>query len=167
MANPPEMHAAAVRFASQGGIKPLPRESYAILTEEMMTAYLSLLQLSPEDVQTPTLDVLTKLQLAHCDLISYGNLDLYAAEDGSPLPLPALGPLHSVERVLAGWRSGYCFLVVDAFAALLSTLGFRVSLHTAGVGDDPLPPEKWGNHMLLCVRRGTQESRNPLLCWIM
>ena len=44
-----------------------------------------------------------------------------------------------------------CFLVVDAFAALLCTLGFSCSFHTAGVGEDPLLPEKMGNHVVLLV----------------
>ena len=43
------------------------------------------------------------------------------------------------------------FVVVDAYAALLTTLGFAVSLHVGGVGEDPLPEDKWGNHVVLLV----------------
>lgn len=51
-------------------------------------------------------------------------------------------------------RGGYCFVLVDAFAALLTSLGFVVSLHTAGVGESPLAAEKWGNHIVLLVHLG-------------
>ncbi len=50
-------------------------------------------------------------------------------------------------------RGGYCFIVVSAFSALLQTLGFTVSLHTAFCGDedDPrfLSGDAWGDHVVL------------------
>ncbi|CAE7246094.1 CLCN6 [Symbiodinium natans] len=46
---------------------------------------------------------------------------------------------------------GYCFLLVDAFAALLSSLGFVVSLHTAVCAAAPEPEAMWGEHVVLVV----------------
>ena len=137
-----EMQTASVRAGSLHGIVPVdPQPRH--LSEELVAAYLRRLAVAPDTVASPTLEALRALQIAHCDRIAYENLDLYS-DEGGPLPPPPLEPVSSVERVAVRQRGGYCFLLVDAFAALLSTLGFRVSMHTAGVGEDPLPREKWG-----------------------
>ena len=135
----------AIRSGTLSGIVPLEPEGRR-LSPDQVAAYLDRLGVEIKDVRTPTLEALTLLQMAHCDCIAYENLDLHT-EGGFPTSVPTLSPHASAERMQQ--RGSYCFLLVDAFAALLCSLGFRVSMHTAGVGDDPLPNEKWGNHILL------------------
>ena len=47
-----------------------------------------------------------------------------------------INPLISIDYAA---EKGYCFLLVDAFAALLCSLGFKVSLHTATCSPVPEP----------------------------
>ena len=136
------MDAASVRAGSLPGLVPLDPQP-RLLSEELVAAYLRRLAVVPDAVARPTLEALTLLQVAHCDRIAYENLDLYC-DEGHPVPPPPLEPVGSAERLVCRQRGGYCFLLVDAFAALLCTLGYRVSMHTAGVGENPLPREKWG-----------------------
>lgn len=144
---PPEMRAATMRFGSLFGAVPVKSRC---LSPMHVAAYLDRLGLAADAVEEPTLETLTLLQEAHVDRVAYENLDLYT-EDGGPAPLPPLDPCTSVERVALRCRGGYCFLLVDSFAALLLSLGFQVSMHTSGVGDDPLAEERWGNHVVLLV----------------
>ena len=44
------------------------------------------------------------------------------------------------ERVAGRQRGGYCFMLVGAFAALLHSLGYRVTLHSSAVCDLPPAP---------------------------
>ena len=145
---PSEMIAAAMPTASQAGVTFLKPEE-RLLSLSVIAAYLGRLGISTAPL-APTLATLEELQRAHCDLIAYENLDLHAGT--APLPQPTLGPHASARRVTTQHRGGYCFLIVDAYAALLCSLGFRVSMHTAGVGESPLPTAKWGNHIVLLVR---------------
>eukprot|EP00312_Isochrysidales_sp_CCMP1244_P016909 CAMPEP_0202740884 /NCGR_PEP_ID=MMETSP1388-20130828/3893_1 /ASSEMBLY_ACC=CAM_ASM_000864 /TAXON_ID=37098 /ORGANISM="Isochrysis sp, Strain CCMP1244" /LENGTH=320 /DNA_ID=CAMNT_0049407671 /DNA_START=1 /DNA_END=963 /DNA_ORIENTATION=- len=145
------MRAAAVRAGSLVGVVPV---SGCRLSADLTAAYLDRLRLSAAEVSEPTLQSLCRLQAAHISLVAYENLDLHAGEGGAPLPPPRLDPVASAERVALRRRGGYCFVLVDAFAALLTSLGFVVSLHTAGVGESPLAAEKWGNHIVLLVHFG-------------
>ena len=71
-------------------------------------------------------------------LARYENIDVHIGR-----PPPVLDTTASAERLARAQRGGYCFLLVGAFASLLHTLGFCVSLHTAAVGDDPPPRLSW------------------------
>ena len=150
---PPETYdklfAAAVTEASLRGIVPL-EPSARRLTSAQTAAYLERLDVAPAAVSHPTLAALRLLQAAHYSRIAYENLDLFA-NHGLPLPPPPLNPHSAVERIVAHRRGGYCFLLVDAFAALLCSLGFCVSMHTAAVGPDPITSELYGNHVVLLV----------------
>eukprot|EP00435_Cladocopium_sp_Y103_P010732 s1947_g2.t2 len=125
-------------------------------TEALVDAYLARLQLRR---CAPTLESLQSLLAAHVDRVIYENLDLQLRR-----PLPPLCFEESVKRVAKGRggrltcreglrdeRKSYCFLLVDAFAALLCSLGFRVSLHTATCSAVPEPEVKWGDHVVLVV----------------
>jgi len=121
------------------------------LSERDICAYLAVLSLPREAVAEASPEALVALQQAHLDRIAYEDLDLHCGPGGTPRVAPELNPLSSFERLVIQRRGGYCFIVVDSFAALLTSLGYVVSMHTAGCGEIPLPPEKWGNHVLLLV----------------
>jgi len=124
---------------------PLPKDRE--LEPSLVEAYLSRLGLSRDEVSPPSLASLTTLQLAHIHSVAYENLDMHCSDD--PVP-PPLDPTASARRIVQG-RGGYCFIIVDAYAGLLCSLGFSVSLHTASCSEDPTPREKWGNHVLCLV----------------
>ena len=145
---PSAMDQAKVSRGSLDGIVPLDKMRYS-LPPEIVDKYLHRLGVNRAAAWiTPDLKTLTLLQNAHADFIAYENLGMHQAE---PPSLPPLDPLASATRICEGRRGGYCFLLVDAYAALLTTLGFTVSLHVGGVGEDPLPENKWGNHVVLLV----------------
>ena len=144
------MMAASRTSCSLGGVVPLdprPRQ----LSDGEISAYMALLHLPREAVAEPSPKALASLQQAHLDNVSYENLDLHCGLGGTPRAPPGLDPHLSLERVVAQRRGGYCFIIVDAFASLLTSLGFVVSMHNAGCGEIPLPLEKWGNHVVLLV----------------
>jgi N-hydroxyarylamine O-acetyltransferase len=136
----------AIHAGSLPGVVTVDESAYR-LSEERVDAYLHRLGLSRADVASaPSLGALTALQTAHVDRIAYETIGVHTGE-----PPPPLDPRSSVERVVVHERGGYCFLLVDAYAALLVSLGFSVSLHCGGVGPYPLPLERWGNHVVLLV----------------
>ena len=64
-----------------------------------------------------------------------------------PRPVPA-----SAARIAATGRGGYCFHLNGALAALLSALGYSVSLHVGGVHGPEGPSVEWlTNHLVLGV----------------
>jgi len=131
----------AFHEGNQNGMCPIVLTQ---LAEEVIDAYLARLALPRP--QQPDLEALKMLMAAHLDRIAYDNVDIHAGR------LPAdLDCALAAERIAKHGRGGYCFTVVGAFAALLASLGFVVSLHVAGVGPDPPQPEKWGNHVVLLV----------------
>ena len=140
----PGMRLARVDAGSISGIVPLEASRYT-LPLPLLLAYLKRLGVDSGSVR-PNLATLTKLQSAQCDFVAYENLSMHQG-----VPTPPLEPVASVKRVVEGRRGGYCFLVVDAYAALLVSLGFVISLHVGGVGEDPLPDDKYGNHVVLLV----------------
>eukprot|EP00927_Polykrikos_kofoidii_P043176 TRINITY_DN37227_c0_g1_i1.p1 TRINITY_DN37227_c0_g1~~TRINITY_DN37227_c0_g1_i1.p1 ORF type:complete len:311 (-),score=43.82 TRINITY_DN37227_c0_g1_i1:247-1179(-) len=135
------MEHVAFRDGSLHGICPI---NLAPLDEEVIDAYLA--RLIVPRPQQPDLEALLMLMAAHLDRIAYDNVDIHVGR------LPAnLDCALAAERIANFGRGGYCFTVVGAFAALLTSLGFVVSLHVAGVGPDPPQPEKYGNHVVLLV----------------
>ena len=137
------MHTACVPHGSQRGYQPVDRARYT-LPSPILNAYLSRLHLQRTALGEPGLATLTILQEAHVAHIAYENVGLHSGPGGTPARCPELDPHRSAERVSVGRRGGYCFIIVEAYAALLSTLGFTVTLHVGGVGEQPLPAEKWG-----------------------
>jgi len=95
-----------------------------VLTSEMMRSYLK--RLGIRDIQPPTLEFLRELHRAHVSTISWQTIDVFS---GRPRPID----LETSVRMIVDNRSGYCYHLNGAFASLLRSLGYTVSLHHAGV----------------------------------
>ena len=95
-----------------------------ILTSEMVRSYLK--RLGIRDVQPLNLEFLCELHRAHVSVISWQTIDVFS---GRPRPID----METSVRMIVGNRSGYCFHLNGAFASLLRSLGYTVSLHRAGV----------------------------------
>src|SRR5271169_2357064 len=75
----------------------------------------------------PTLETLKNLHLAHATHIPFENLDILL---GQPIRLD----LESLwAKLVTGGRGGYCFEQNALFAAVLETIGFRVTRLAARV----------------------------------
>jgi N-hydroxyarylamine O-acetyltransferase len=92
----------------------------------------------------PTLETLRRLQFAHSTSIPFENLDILL---GQPISLE-LDRLQA--KLVAGRRGGYCFEHNTLFAAVLESLGFKVTRLAARVrfGATAVRPR---THMLLSV----------------
>jgi len=101
----------------------------APLSPEILRGYLKILRLEPP-LGPPSLLLLKLLFQAHLDTIPYETLDIVVRR-----PAPPLDTLSAAARVVTQRRGGYCFELVAAFAALLRTLGFDISLHRGVCGD--------------------------------
>ncbi|UKS25900.1 arylamine N-acetyltransferase [Paenibacillus sp. HWE-109] len=102
-----------------------------MLTQSEIKTYLHRLGVS--DIESPTKDYLFALHQAHVDRISWQTLDIYA---GKPVSIDTKEAVH---LMLSG-RSGYCFHLNGAFSTLLQSLGYKISMHRAGVqplGQEP------------------------------
>ncbi|MGN8228213.1 arylamine N-acetyltransferase family protein [Paenibacillus polymyxa] len=94
------------------------------ITKEEIKAYLN--RIGIPEIQPPTLSYLVELHKAHVKHLSWQTLDIFARKPA------AIGFRESIQLILHG-RSGYCFHLNGAFSALLYSLGYKVSLHRAGV----------------------------------
>ncbi|MFI8420355.1 arylamine N-acetyltransferase [Streptomyces sp. NPDC085479] len=103
----------------------------------------------------PTPENLRRLHRAHVERIPYETLDFHRGVRAD------LDPRESVRRIVEDRRGGYCFQLNGAFGALLTALGYRVTLHAVGVQgtDDPAPVGVNGNHMALLVTGDAFEER--------
>jgi N-hydroxyarylamine O-acetyltransferase len=106
--------------------------SEAPLSAAQVTAYLDRIGIERPDESNqsdrsgqphqPDLDYLRRLHSAHVRTVPFENLSIHLGED-IPLETDAL-----FEKIVTRRRGGYCYEVNGAFAALLSSLGYRVSL---------------------------------------
>lgn len=93
----------------------------------------------------PTAEALWALHRAQVERVPYETLD---NQLGRPT---GIGAAESVARILRG-RGGYCFHLNGAFGALLTALGYDVTLHRAGVQGEVEDPEgPGGDHLALTV----------------
>eukprot|EP00041_Stephanoeca_diplocostata_P024311 m.612411 g.612411 ORF g.612411 m.612411 type:complete len:369 (+) comp22500_c0_seq85:287-1393(+) len=121
-------------------------DAFRIRDPVLLKGYLNRLKLAEVSLP-PTLDTLRCLVRAHVTHIPYENIDIHLHR-----PPPPLHPLACVERLVCRGRGGYCFVLVPAFAALLTTLDFAVSLHKAAVGvRHGMSRHSFGNHVALLV----------------
>lgn len=94
----------------------------------------------------PTLEVLRALHRAQVERVAYETIDNQLGR------LTGIGAEESVARILRG-RGGYCFHLNGAFAALLTALGYDVTLHKAGIQDEVEDPDgPGGDHLALTVQ---------------
>ncbi|NQX67785.1 arylamine N-acetyltransferase [Paenibacillus alba] len=102
-----------------------------MLTKSEIQSYLN--RLGVKDIELPTKDYLFELHKAHVEKIPWQTLDTFA---GKPVGIDFK---DSIQLMLTG-RSGYCFHLNGAFLTLLRSLGYRVTMHRAGVqplGEEP------------------------------
>jgi N-hydroxyarylamine O-acetyltransferase len=84
----------------------------------------------------PGIEALRELQRAHLLSVPFENLSIHL---GEPI---VLDERALVEKVVDRRRGGFCYELNGAFAVLLTTLGYQVTLLSARVfdGDRPGPP---------------------------
>lgn len=103
---------------------------------------------SVESLGAPTLDTLCGLHRAHVERIAFENIDI---QRGRP---QGISPEESIDRILAG-RGGYCFNLNNAFASLLTDLGYDVTVHRGQINgrveQAKATADEYGTHMALTV----------------
>ncbi|MFJ6082580.1 arylamine N-acetyltransferase [Streptomyces sp. NPDC092369] len=75
----------------------------------------------------PTVDLLRDLHLRHLRAVPFENLSVHLGEE------IVLEEARLVEKVVGARRGGFCYELNGAFGALLTTLGFEVTLLAARV----------------------------------
>ncbi|MYW69967.1 arylamine N-acetyltransferase [Streptomyces sp. SID8379] len=114
------------------------------MDQTRIDAYLH--RIGAERPTAPTAEALRALHLAHLRSVPFENLALHLGED-VVLESDAL-----VAKVVDRRRGGFCYELNGAFAALLGSLGFEVTLLQARVvGKDGRPGIPY-DHMALRVR---------------
>jgi N-hydroxyarylamine O-acetyltransferase len=107
-------------------------------------AYLR--RLGVEHPAWPTVDVLRELQLRHLQTVPFENLSIHLGEE------IVLEEKRLLDKVVGARRGGFCYELNGAFAALLTALGFDVTLLAARVyGDGGLLGIPY-DHLALRVR---------------
>lgn len=130
MAEPPASAVSAVDGAG------------AVASASFVDGYLARIGL-PAAPPAADLDGLRVLQRAHLGTVPFENLSIHL---GEPVDLTALP-----EKVVARRRGGFCYELNGSFAALLTALGYTVTLHSARVWGG----RRWGppfDHLALLVR---------------
>lgn len=125
------------------------------MTKEEIKAYLN--RIGIPEIQSPTLSYLVELHKAHVKHLSWQTLDIFARKPA------AIGFQESVQLILHG-RSGYCFHLNGAFSALLYSLGYKVSLHRAGVQPLGAEPRINSFHLGLTVNLLNEQQEDEV--WI-
>jgi len=101
-------------------------------SEAQVAAYLERIGIAESDrPERPDVDFLRRLHRAHLHTVPFENLSIHLGED-IPLETGAL-----FDKIVTRRRGGYCYEVNGALAALLRSLGYRVSLLAARVHGGP------------------------------
>jgi len=114
-------------------------------------AYLNRLGVEAEP---PSLEALFRLHRAHVERIPYDTFWVSLGQEWG------IDPNECMERLATTRRGGYCFQLNSAFYALLVELGYEVSLHVAGVYNDPAHDVDAGNHSAI-IAEGLPSDENP------
>ena len=93
----------------------------------------------------PDYDTLAGLLAAHMNSIHFENIDVLL---GRPIRLDLEG---LQEKIVCGWRGGYCFEQATLFDAALKAIGFSTTARTARVTLVLAPDEAPRGHMFLIV----------------
>ncbi|MFF9058206.1 arylamine N-acetyltransferase [Streptomyces sp. NPDC101213] len=94
----------------------------------------------------PTADVLRELHLRHLRTVPFENLSVHLGEE------IVLEERRLVEKVTTSGRGGFCYELNGAFGALLTALGFDVTLLACRVYDDEGRLGIPYDHLALLVR---------------
>ncbi|MEU5362494.1 arylamine N-acetyltransferase [Streptomyces sp. NPDC005925] len=114
------------------------------MTPEQVDAYLQ--RLGVARPARATADALRELHLRHLQAVPFENLSVHLGEE------IVLEEQRLLDKVVAGRRGGFCYELNGAFGALLTALGFEVTLLAARVRVDE---ERLGipyDHLALRVR---------------
>jgi arylamine N-acetyltransferase len=136
----------------------------AILSESDARIYLRRIGLEGASLGSPSFDTLQTLVLEHQLHIPYDTTSLHVPDwrDDAPISFGRgqgmqLG-VRNFQRIVLGHQGGFCFALNSLFAALLRSLGFRVSEvggrpNLLGGQDHAQVGYEWGsiNHMVLLV----------------
>jgi N-hydroxyarylamine O-acetyltransferase len=128
------------RMVGMDGAQSLPR--MAALNEQRVDAYVKRLGVGrPTQINAATL---IDLHQRHLQTFPFENLSIHL---GEPI---VLDPDALVDKLTLRGRGGFCYELNGAFAALLTTLGFDVTMFEArvGAGGDGMPFD----HLCLRVR---------------
>ncbi|WP_369169318.1 arylamine N-acetyltransferase [Streptomyces sp. R28] len=91
----------------------------------VVDAYLR--RLGVEHPAWPTVDVLRELHLRHLQTVPFENLSIHVGEE------IVLEEKRLLDKVVGAGRGGFCYELNGAFGALLTALGFDVTLLAARV----------------------------------
>jgi len=116
------------------------------LAPDLVAAYLGRLGLAELAGSPPSASSLARIHQRHVERIPWETLWIHEGRSWG------LDPAASAARIAATGRGGYCFHLNGALAALLSALGYSVSLHVGGVHGPEGPSVEWlTNHLVLGV----------------
>ena len=91
-----------------------------------------------------------------------GDLEKYEKMRHFSLSEALIQPRTSLEKSDVSWPIGQTIgHLFPRFAALLASLGYVVSLHTAAVADAPVHPDKFGNHVVARCDAGGLYTSSP------
>ena len=120
--------------------------------DTITTAYLNRLGV---DAERPSADALARLHRAHVERIPYETFWIHLGQAWG------IDPAETTLRAATTRRGGYCFQLNGAFASLLRSLGYRVSVNVAGVHEASGPDASTlRNHAALLVE-GLASEANP------
>ncbi len=136
--------------------RPACADTPVELTPDLVAHYLRRLGVRPE---APSAAALARLHRAHVERVPYETFWIHLGED------VAIDPSRTARRIATSTRGGYCFHLNGAFAALLTSLGYDVTRHVAGVHDADGPSAATlGNHVALIVH-GLPTADHPAGDW--
>lgn len=126
------------------------------MTKEEIKTYLHRIGIA--EIQAPTKPYLFELHRAHVQALSWQTVDIFARK---PVGIDFR---ESIQLILNG-RSGYCFHLNGAFSILLRSLGYKVSMHRAGVQPLGEKPRVNSFHLGLTVKlvNGQHEEENWII----
>ncbi|BBH23435.1 arylamine N-acetyltransferase [Paenibacillus baekrokdamisoli] len=126
-----------------------------MMTREEIQAYLRRIGIA--EIQAPTKPYLFELHKAHVNNLSWQTVDIFAGK-------PAGIDFRESVQLILNHRSGYCFHLNGAFYVLLRSLGYKVSLHRAGVQPLGAEPRINSFHLGLTVNLVNEQQEEEI--WI-
>ena len=122
-----------------------------VVPDELLSAYLARIGV---DAAPPSTSALNELHRAHQTAISHESTWIHLGDDWD------IDPLAAIARFVQTGRGGYCYHLNGAFASLLRTLGYDVTMHLGAVHGPDGPTTGLGNHMVAQVANLADET-NP------